>query len=73
MVFLRILLFFVILYLILKFVFRFLVYRFVKQHSPEQHHKSQKEGETDLTYKSNDDKKLINKDQGEYVDYEEVD
>ncbi|MFO7940420.1 MAG: hypothetical protein R6U66_11805 [Bacteroidales bacterium] len=72
---LRILLFFVILYLILKFVFRFLVYGFVKKHTQNfqtSQEKQKKEGTTHINYPGNEDQKLIDTEDGEYVDYEEV-
>jgi len=72
----RLLLFFVVLYLILKFVFRFLLYGFVKKHSKnfqDQSQEDRKEGSTHINARDNKDQKLIDKEDGEYIDYEEVD
>ncbi len=72
----RLLLFFVVLYLILKFVFRFLLYGFVKKHSKNFEHQrreDRKEGTTHINMRDNKDQKLIDKEDGEYIDYEEVD
>jgi len=72
---LRILLFFVILYVILKFVFRFLVYGFVKKHAKNfhtPHEEQKKEGSTHINYPGSNEQKLIDKEDGEYVDYEEL-
>jgi len=72
----RFLLILLIIYFIVKFFTRFILQRFFKKmqtNFESQQNQYQKKEEGDVTIKTKSDKnKKIDKDEGDYVDYEEV-
>lgn len=76
--FLRTLIIIILIYYIWRFIFRYIILPLyqgyttgAKNHNSQPFRRTGKEGETIINYKP-DKKKIIDKDKGEYVDYEDI-
>ena len=74
--FLKVILIFVIIFYLIKFVFRYFIQKFLNNHNTNTkdfyNSKEKKEGEVTVE-KTEQKKKIHSKDEGEYVDFEDVD
>lgn len=75
----RIILIFIIIYFAIKLIFQYILFPLVKGYfttgsgnNSYQYTRNNKEGNVTINNSNNKKKKMVNKDEGDYVDYEEV-